>query len=37
MQKTDFVGKRINQRNIKEIFEKLNTGGITIEEANGLL
>ena len=28
--------ERINQRNIIEIFEKLKTGGITIEKANGM-
>ena len=33
---TQITGERINQRNIKEIFEKLNTGGITIEKANGM-
>lgn len=33
---TKIIGERINQRNIKEIFEKLNTGGITIEKANGM-
>ena len=33
---TQITGERINQRNIKEIFEKLNTGDITIEKANGM-
>ena len=33
---TQITGERINQRNIKEIFEKLNTGAITIEKANGM-
>ena len=33
---TKIIGERINQRNIKEIFEKLNTGDITIEKANGM-
>ena len=28
--------ERINPRNIIEIFEKLKTGGITIEKANGM-
>lgn len=28
--------ERISQRNIIEIFEKLKTGGITIEKANGM-
>ena len=30
------TGEKINQRNIKEIFEKLNNGGIIIEKANGM-
>ena len=30
------TGERIKQRNIKEIFEKLNTGGITMEKANDM-
>ena len=33
---TQIIGERINQRNIKEIYEKLNTGVITIEKANGM-
>jgi len=30
------TGEKINQRNIKDIFEKLNNGGIIIEKANGM-
>lgn len=30
------TGEKINQRNLKEIFEKLNNGGIIIEKANGM-
>ena len=30
------TGERIKQRNIKEIFEKLHTGGITMEKANDM-
>ncbi|MDE7273804.1 MAG: hypothetical protein K2N95_12210, partial [Lachnospiraceae bacterium] len=30
------TGEKINQRNIKDVFEKLNNGGIIIEKANGM-
>ncbi|MBO5030677.1 MAG: hypothetical protein J6D08_02125 [Lachnospiraceae bacterium] len=30
------TGEKINQRNLKDIFEKLNNGGIIIEKANGM-
>ena len=30
------TGEKINQRNIKDIFEKLHNGGIIIEKANGM-
>jgi hypothetical protein len=30
------TGEKINQRNLKDVFEKLNNGGIIIEKANGM-
>ncbi|MDE6054460.1 MAG: hypothetical protein K2G55_12005, partial [Lachnospiraceae bacterium] len=30
------TGEKINQRNIKDVFEKLHNGGIIIEKANGM-
>ncbi len=30
------TGEKINQRNLKEVFDKLNNGGIIIEKANGM-
>ena len=30
------TGEKFNQRNVKDVFEKLNNGGIIIEKANGM-
>lgn len=30
------TGEKINQRNLKDVFDKLNNGGIIIEKANGM-